>query len=74
MGAEKVVRYWQVRRRDMSRMKSRRRHREAQIALLPMLEGNQKPNPRGIKEVGAKSKDIKERLEVAERNYDAPFE
>ena len=41
---------------------------------LPVLEGNQKPDLRGIKEMGAKSKDTKERLEVAERNHDASCE
>ena len=32
------------------------------------------PDPRQIGEMGTKSKDIKERLEVAERNHDASFE
>ena len=32
------------------------------------------PDPRQIEEMGTKSKDIKERLEVAERNHDASFE
>ena len=40
---------------------------------VPVLEGNQKPDPRGIEEREATSEDIKERLEVAERNHDAPF-
>ena len=47
--------------------------RRSQIVLLLMLERNQKPDPRRIKEIGAKSEDIKERLEVAERKHDARF-
>ena len=58
----------------MSRMQQRRRHGEALIVSLPVLEGNEKPDPRTIKEMEAKSKNIKERLEVAKRNYDASFQ
>ena len=46
---------------------------KAQIAFLLMLERNQKPVPRRITEVGAKSENMKQLLEVAERNHDAPF-
>ena len=74
MGTEKIVRYRLVRRKEVSRMDPRRRPREAQIVALPVLEGNQKPDPREIVEMGAKSKNIKERLEVAKRNHDASFE
>ena len=55
-------------------MQQRKRHREAQIVPLPVLEGNQKPDPREITEMGTKGKDIKERLEVAERNHGASLE
>ena len=58
----------------MSSLRQRRRHREAHIVPLPMLEGNQKPDPRGFGEMGAKGKNIKERLEVAQRNHDASLE
>ena len=58
----------------MSRMQQRRRHRETQIVSMSVLEGIYKSDPRGIEELGAKNKNIKERLEVAERNRDAPFE
>ena len=41
---------------------------------LPLLEGNQKPDLGGSKEMGARSKDIEERLEVTERNHVTPSE
>ena len=57
----------------MPRMSQRRRHREAQALPLPMLERGQTSDSRGIKEVGAKSEDIKEGMEVAKMYCDAPF-
>ena len=41
---------------------------------LPLWEGNQKPDSWKLREMGAKSKDIKERLKVAKRNHDASVE
>ena len=48
-------------------------HGETHIVSLPVLEGEQKPDPRGIKDMGAKSKDIKGRL-GSWRHRDAPVE
>ena len=44
------------------------------LCHCPWLEGNQKPDPRWNGEMRAKSKDTKERREVAKRNRNAPFE
>ena len=55
-------------------MYQRIRHGKAQIVPLPVLEGNQKSDPRDIKEMGAKSRDIKERVEMTKRNHDASAE
>ena len=76
MEAHKVVRYRLVRRKEVSRIYHKKKARRAQIVSLPVLEGNQKPGPRGIeiKEMGAKSKNMTERLVVTERNHDASFE
>ena len=43
-------------------------------ASMSVLEGSQKSDPRGFKDMGATSKDTKERPKVAERNHDASFE
>ena len=54
----------------MSRLQQRRRHAEAQIAPLPVLEGGQKPDIKG--------QDIKERLRRCEsdkhKSWDMPVE
>ena len=46
LGAEKIVRRWLVRRKEVSRMHQRKRHGEAQVLSLPVLEGGQKLGPR----------------------------
>ena len=43
----------------MSRMQHRRRHGKAKIAPLCVLEGNQKPDPGDVKEMGTGKKDWK---------------
>ena len=45
--------------------KKSRRHGKAQIVPLLVLEGNQKPDSTEMKDMGTKSKNTKERLEVA---------
>ena len=45
-----------------------------QVVSMSVLQGSQKSDPRRIRDMGAKSKNIEERLEVAGRNCDAPFE
>ena len=52
---------------SMSSLPDRGRHREAQALPLPGVVQSQTWHPRGLQEVGAKSKDIKEGVEVPER-------
>ena len=40
----------------------------------PVLEGGQKPNPRKTVQMGTKSQNLKERLDVANRNRVVPSE
>ena len=49
LGAEKMVRQWLVRRKEVSRLQQGGRHGEAQVVPLSVLEGGQKPYPREAK-------------------------
>ena len=74
MGSEANVRHWLVGWKEVSCLIQGRRHGETQARPLPLMEGSQKPDPRGFGDFGTKRKNVEGRLEVAERHRDAPSE
>ena len=48
---------------DVTKEEGTERHGEAQIVSLPVVDGNQKPDPRRLGDVGAEVKKLEERWE-----------
>ena len=64
---KEIIRYWLVGCWSMSSLPNGGRHRGAQALPLPRMVRSQTRDSRGIQEVGTKSKNIKEGMEVAKR-------
>ena len=67
MDAKETVRCWLVGYQSMSSLPDGGRHREAQALPLPRVIRSQTGDSRGLQKVGAKSKNLKEGVEVAKR-------
>ena len=64
MGAEKFLRpLVGLTKRSVEDVNKRKRHGEAQIVSLPVVDGNQKPDPRRLGDMGAEVKKLEERWE-----------
>ena len=62
MGAERMVRYWLVGRKEVSRLRQRRRHGEASAVPLSVMGENQKPDPRRTGEMGSRGPKLRRRI------------
>ena len=51
---------------------TKRKYRKVQALPLPRMARDQKGDPRGFQKIGAKSENVKERVEVAKRYCNAP--
>ena len=65
--AKETVRGWLVGYRSMSSLPDGGRYRETQTLPPPRMVRSQTGDPRGLQKVGAKSKNLKEEVEVAKR-------
>ena len=68
MDAEETFQYWMVGCQSMSSVPGGGRHREAQAPPLSRMVRSQTGDSIGFQKVGAKSKNLKDGVEVAKRH------